>query len=195
MRRASLLVDFVAVVIPAHDEEEMIGPCLEALDRACRHEALRGLEVRPILVLDRCSDSTGERSEAAARTTARRLTILETCRANVGVARRRGFETALELSEGLDPRRAWFATTDADTLVRPDWLAGQLAWRQRRVDAVAGTVEVGSWAEQPGTLPRRYERHVKRHGLGLGHPHVHGANLSFSRASYEAAGGMPALPA
>ena len=43
---------------------------------------------------------------------------------NVGTARAAGFEVARRLRD-TDPRRTWYATTDADTRVDQDSAAGQ----------------------------------------------------------------------
>jgi hypothetical protein len=101
----------------------------------------------------------------------------------------------LALADGIPPESIWLATTDADSTVPGDWLTTQLAWRAAGADALAGTVAVSSWSGQPKMLPRRYRHHVMRAGLGFGHPHVHGANLSFRALAYESAGGMPPMPA
>ena len=39
--------------------------------------------------------------------------------------------------------------------------------------------------------PTLYRRWLRRHELGPGHPHVHGANLGFSLAAYHQVGGFP----
>lgn len=184
----------IGVVVPAHDEEGSIDACIDAIEIASTHEALAGIDIRPIVVLDRCSDTTGERASDRRHPFRRRIRVIETFRANVGAARRKGFATALGLAAGLPHEAVWLATTDADTLVPHDWLARQLWWRRRGADAVAGTVKISDWAGQPTSVNRRWTAHVTDRGVATGHPHVHGANLALSAAAYLRAGGMPAIP-
>lgn len=179
--------------MPAHEEQESIESCLGSLARAGRHPALDGVEVRYVLVLDSCRDTTGDRASEVRRPWRRQLSVVETAARNVGAARRAGFAAALSLSDGLAHERCWLATTDADSRVPHDWLARQLAWRRRGASALAGTVRVSDWSPQPSGVRRRYEEHLRRRGLSSGHGHVHGANLSFSAAAYRRAGGLPPL--
>ncbi|MHB1988745.1 MAG: glycosyltransferase family 2 protein [Acidimicrobiales bacterium] len=188
------LPHLLAVIVPAHDEQGSIEACLRAIDGAAGHSELKGVEVRTLLVLDRCSDGTGERATDVRHPWSARLGLIETSRANVGAARKAGFAAALKLAAGLAGEQVWLATTDADTIVAHDWLARQLAWRERGAQAVAGTVAVKDWQSQPTGVVRGWAVHAGRQGRGAGHSHVHGANLAFSADAYERAGGMPSLP-
>ena len=161
----------IGVVVPAHDEERRIGACLASLRVAARHPALEGRRLRVVVVLDACSDRTGDR---VARD--RDVDIVEVAHRSVGPARSAGFDHLLRAA-GVADHRHWLATTDADSLVPADWLARQLEWRRRGADAVAGTVDVRDWSEQPASVRHHFERHQRSHGLGFDHPHVHGANL------------------
>jgi glycosyltransferase involved in cell wall biosynthesis len=174
----------VGVVVPAHDEQDLLPACLSSLHRAAR--ALRGPEVHLVVVADRCRDRT---AEVAARGGAAVVTI-DAQRA--GAARAAGVQEVLRRTSFLDPAEVWLATTDADTLVPPGWLREQARYANRGWDAVAGTIRVADWSDRhPGTrsLFRR------RYGRGTGpHPHVHGANLGFRAAAYLRAGGFPDVP-
>ncbi|MCU1488759.1 MAG: glycosyl transferase [Acidimicrobiaceae bacterium] len=182
--------ELVAVVVPARDEEERITRCLDALRAAAGHPCLSQVEVRLVLVLDRCSDSTPERaSEVLAGWGG--AVVLESREGTAGGARRLGFAQALRLAQGRDPADVWLATTDADSVVPRDWLARQLAWRALGAEAIAGTVTVERWTEQPVGHARRFARYLAVQGAGFGHPHVHGANLSCSASAYLACGGVP----
>ena len=177
--------DEIGVVVPAHDEERRIDACLASLRVAARHPALEGRRLRVVVVLDACSDRTGDR---VARD--RDVDIVEVDHRSVGPARSAGFDHLLRAA-GVADHRHWLATTDADSLVPADWLARQLEWRRRGADAVAGTVDVRDWSEQPASVRHHFERHQRSYGLGFDHPHVHGANLGLSAAAYRAAGGVP----
>src|ERR1700710_2480190 len=77
-------VSMLGVVVPAHNEEDHIGDCLEALRIASRCPRLNGEKVLIVVALDACSDQTERiaRSWGAA-------TIAVDAR-NVGIARGRG---------------------------------------------------------------------------------------------------------
>jgi hypothetical protein len=171
----------VGVVVPAHDEQRLLPACLAALRVAAAHPALRHVEVHVVPVLDACSDDSGAFAPGALEVGAR----------NVGVARAAGFAEVLRREAGRDPGGLWLATTDADSTVPPDWLVGQLRLAARGADAVAGTVVVDDWSEQPEPVRRRFAS-----GYGTpraGHLHVHGANLGLSAAAYLDAGGIAPL--
>jgi len=183
------VIEAVGVVVPVHDEEEHLGPCLVALGDAVRRA---GAPVEVVVVLDACTDASAARAAEAVATV---VTIDER---NVGAARGAGAAAALAAA---DPARVWLATTDADSLVPPTWLADQLALAAAGADAVAGVVEVLDWAEHPPEVPERYlHGYAARAGSGharppaTGHRHVHGANLGVRGDAYLAVGGFPPLP-
>ncbi|MCK9923010.1 glycosyltransferase [Frankia sp. AgPm24] len=178
----------IGVVIPARDEQELVGPCLDAVATAAAHAELAGIPVTVLVVLDCCRDAT------AARCRARGVPTLRIELRNVGAARRAGFAVLIGV-DGPGGGALWLATTDADTRVAPDWLAVQLRLARDGADAVLGIVEVDDWNELPSTLPARYRAgYVRLDGAERSHPHVHGANMAVSAAAYLRAGGMPCLP-
>jgi glycosyltransferase involved in cell wall biosynthesis len=181
---------FIAVVVPAHDEEARIGRCLDALNAARRHGDVRHLDVRLIVVLDSCLDGTEAVARALLGVNDRLVAMTAT---NVGAARRTGFALALQLSRPLPSQSVWLASTDADSAVGPDWLARQIHWRSLGFDGVAGTVKVDSWSQHSARTRSRYHAHMAGLGTGVGHPHVHGTNLAFSADAYTAVGGIPAI--
>lgn len=165
----------LAVVVPAHNEAEHIGACVQALFVARGCKSLQGEPVAVIVVLDACTDGT-----AAVARSGGAVTVTVNAR-NVGVARARGAELALQLGA------RWLAFTDADTLVAPDWLAAQLALG---CDAVCGTVAVRDW----GSYAERTRRHHDTTYRDIdGHRHIHGANLGVSAAAYRRVGGFRPL--
>ena len=178
------MIRAVGVIVPAHNEQDLLPACLAALRRAAR--ALRGTPVHLVVVADACRDRT---AGVARRSGASVVTINVR---SVGAARAAGARDVLRQTGHLDPASVWLATTDADTLVPPCWLRQQARYASQGWDAVAGTIRVADWSGyQPGTrsLFRR------RYGGGAGlHSHVHGANLGFRASAYLKAGGFPAVP-
>jgi glycosyltransferase involved in cell wall biosynthesis len=175
----------VTVVVPAHNEEELVERCVASLRDAAGHPRLARTDVSIVVVADACCDLTAERAHAAG------ADVIEVVRNNVGGARAAGMRWALERARGVDRGAVWLASTDADSVVPRHWLASQLAWRNRGAEAVAGTVAVVDWSEQSLVARRRFADHQRALGLGDGHGHVHGANLALTADAYEAVGGMP----
>ena len=175
------------MVIPANDEAASVAASVAAVRLAAAHPALARSLVAVVVVDDSSSDATGERAAAALGGGG---TVIRVDARSAGIARRAGFLELCRSSEGLDADRVWLATTDADTLVDPDWLARQLGWWRRGAGGVAGLVRPLSWDEQPAVVRRRYEAHMAGLGFGLGHPHVYAANLGLTKAAYLDAGGV-----
>ncbi|ASV99202.1 glycosyltransferase [Paraburkholderia aromaticivorans] len=165
----------IGVIVPAHNEEALLAPCLAALIEASRHEELAGETVRIVVVLDACDDFTGAIARAYGVET---LTLKAR---NVGIARASGADFLL-----ADGAR-WLAFTDADSRVSPGWLVAQLSLE---ADAVCGSIAVDDWTPHPHSV-REYFR--KTYVDADGHRHVHGANLGVSADAYRRAGGFPPL--
>lgn len=165
----------IGVVVPAHNEEDSLAACLDALLRAASHPGLLGEPVRIIVVLDACTD--GSASIALSRP----VTTLSLTARNVGQARLHG--AAQLLAAGA----RWLAFTDADSIVGDSWLHDQLSLGS---DAVCGCVVVDDWSEHSSTVQTRYLAHYQDRD---GHRHVHGANLGVSAQAYAQAGGFCAL--
>ncbi|WP_168789679.1 glycosyltransferase [Paraburkholderia aromaticivorans] len=162
----------LAVVIPAHNEAELIGPCVRSIIHASRHSDLDDEEVRIFVVMDSCTDATGL---IAASLGAQLLSVEMR---NVGVARATGAQTAL--AQGA----RWLAFSDADTTVAEDWLAQQI---KCRTDAVCGVISIENWAGHNAAVRQDFTTtYVDRDG----HRHIHGANLGVSAAAYVAVGGF-----
>lgn len=185
----------VGIVVPVHNEERLLPVALASLQAASDRLDPR-VEVLISVVLDGCTDRSGDIAEAFAAVMAggpgfRRVAIVETGPGNVGRARAAGCEQILDMAGGPDPRGLWLATTDADTRVPPSWLAHQLGRRARGVEGWAGTVAVTDWSSRSPRLTRVFARDYE-HGPHAGR-HVHGASLAFAATSYRAAGGFPPL--
>lgn len=169
----------VAVVVPARDEETELPGCLRALAVAAARVEAAGVRVEVVVAADRCVDRTAAVARAFGSA------VVETDVGAAGAARAAGFATVLR--DG-GTAGVWLATTDADSRVPPHWLTCQLDWSALGWDAVAGTVSVTDWTGHP---PGAAERFAARYDNWRGRPpHVHGANLGFSRAAYETVGGF-----
>lgn len=169
----------LGVVVPAHDEQELLPGCLDALARAVR--ALDGrATVRTVVALDACTDGSAGVARAAGATTVRLVAR------RVGAARRAGVD-ALLATGPVD----WIATTDADSAVPAGWLHAHLDALADGHDALVGTVAVTDWADHPDDV-RSWFRDVYDLS-GDPHPHVHGANLGVRTSAYRAVGGFAPL--
>jgi glycosyltransferase involved in cell wall biosynthesis len=174
----------LGVVVPAHNEQDLLPSCLASLRRAAR--AVRGTPVHLVVVADASRDRTARVARGGG------AAVITTDARSVGAARAAGVREVLRRTAHLDPADVWLATTDADTLVPPCWLREQGRYANRGWDAVAGTIRIADWSgHQPGT--RSLFR--KRYGRGTGpHSHVHGANLGFRAAAYLRVGGFLDVP-
>ena len=183
-------VGAIGVIVPAHNEQDLLPSCLASVRRAER--ALRGGPVHLVVVADACRDQS---AQVARRYGASVVTISAR---SVGAARAAGAREVLRWAGHLDPANVWLATTDADTLVPARWLHQQARYAGQGWDAVVGTIRVADWSgHPPGTRSLFRERYQpgENHGPRANkHPHVHGANLGVRASAYLRAGGFPALP-
>ena len=104
------------VVIPARDEEDHIGGCLEAL--AAQTVAPGSFET--VLVLDGCIDETDRAARDTARALGLQLTLIEGPAAGAGAARRAGMDAAASRLLELGRDHGLIACTDADSRPAPD---------------------------------------------------------------------------
>lgn len=173
----------VHVVVPARDEERLIGRCLESLSTARNQlrAARPRLGVWITVVLDRCVDGTAEIVERARGVEALSVTAL-----SVGAARAAGVQHAERVHASQRADRVWVACTDADSTPSADWLVGQVRCAEAGYAARIGTV----LPDLQETAPLLHQQWLDRHVDCPGHPHVHGANLGFSLAAYQQVGGF-----
>ena len=162
----------IGVVVPVHNEEGLLARCIASIQQSARAAQLHAEPVEIIVVLDSCTD----KSHAIA--SRRNVTILAGNLRNVGAARALGADYCLRRSA------RWLAFTDADTVVAPGWLAGQL---EQGCDAVCGTVHVEDWENHVQSTQQHFAAHYSDFD---GHRHIHGANLGVSAAAYQRAGGF-----
>ncbi|MEU1296851.1 glycosyltransferase [Streptomyces sp. NPDC005840] len=176
----------LAVLIPAHDEEELLPAALASVRAAARHPAVRETRVVTVVAADACADAT---VQAALRAGAE---VVGLDARNAGRARAAAARRALEI---LGPaEQVWLASTDADTTVPADWLAFARARAAEGWDAVVGTVAVAHGTAGSAGALRLHELGYTASRPTRGpwhHPHVHGANLAVSARAYLAAGGFP----
>lgn len=181
----------IDVVIPAHDEEDRVADCLDAVLAAADHlradrraAALPDMEVGVTVVLDGCTDGTARIVGTYP------VGVLETPRVGVGRARSLGVAHALGSAPDPDPGSRWLAHTDADSRVAPGWLVQQ-------ADALAAGVHVlvGAVVPDPDDLdPVVLARWTTAHPPGAALGHVHGANLGVLATAYVALGGFDPVP-
>jgi glycosyltransferase involved in cell wall biosynthesis len=192
----------VGVLVPAHDEQDLLPSCLASVRRAA--QALRGVPVHLVVVADACRDRTARVARRGG------ASVVSIDAGSAGAARAAGAREVLRRTGHLDPANVWLATTDADTLVPAHWLRQQVRHASQGWDAIVGTIQVADWSGYPpGTrslFRERYEgvesvesvagaESVAGVAGGAGqHGHVHGANLGFRASAYLRAGGFPDLP-
>lgn len=174
----------LSVVVPTHDEEELIEACVSSLLRSREHLAVVAPDVAcaVVVVLDACTDDTGDRL----RRFVAEVDVVEVSRRSVGAARRAGAERALALA---GPDDHWLAQTDADSVVPEHWLARHLAALTAGVDLLLGTVvpDLSTFDD------------AQREQWRVTHPagtagNTHGANLGISAEAYARIGGYANLP-
>ena len=190
------------VVVPARDEAERIEACLLSLasQQGVPHE-----RYELIVVLDGCLDATREEALAvAAREPTLRLhTVVLAEPEGVGRARRRGMDLACERLLALGRGAGLIASTDADSVVAPDWLSAQLALARRGAEAIGGLIELDR--QEAGRLTaaavrERDGRAVERLRAVLSleqqvaiaeHHQFSGASLALTAQAYRSCGGLP----
>ncbi|WP_104159990.1 glycosyltransferase family 2 protein [Arthrobacter sp. ZGTC212] len=180
--------EHLAVVIPARNEEQLLPESLASVGAAMRAAAEQcGIGASVTVVLDSCTDGSADvvaglqfrwASELDLRMVAGSFGL-------VGAARAAGI-AALPQRSGL-----WISSTDADTVVRPDWLIRQYRLAAVGYGLVLGTVVPAAADLSAAELAEWQGQHV----LAEGHPYIHGANLGFSLTAYLRAGGFAALAA
>lgn len=110
----------ISFVIPAYNEEQLIGKCLESIER----EIVRGGYDAEIIVAD--NGSTDKTKEVAARFA--RVRVVEESWKGANRARQAGFKAA---------KGEYIASLDADVIVPPGWLGAALHQFERDPKLVA----------------------------------------------------------
>jgi glucosyl-3-phosphoglycerate synthase len=110
--------------------------------------------------LDGCTDGTEARArEVVASYPSLRLHLLDGPGKGSGHARRVGMEAACARLHSIGRPHALISSTDADTVVAPDWISAQLAAAERGARAIGGRIELAD----DGTVPKALlEWHLAR---------------------------------
>jgi glycosyltransferase involved in cell wall biosynthesis len=188
----------ICVVVPARNEEELIGSCLRAL---AEQDGVSCEEYEILLVLDVCADGTEARArEVAASHPSLRLHLLDGPGKGSGYARRLGMDAACDRLYAVGRPQALISSTDADTVVAPDWISAQLDAAERGARAIGGRIELGDEGTVPEALlewhlARGYSRHRKllSEPVPSGkteHWQFSGASMALTAAVYREVGGL-----
>jgi hypothetical protein len=206
-----------SVVIPARDEAGAIEITLQAL---ADQQDFDGNPLAPdtyevILLANNCRDDTvGVARRWAARNAAFALHVVE-CdlpveTAQVGTARRLAMDEASRRLFALGRPRGVIATTDADTLVSPTWIAATLREVALGADAVGGRILIATEERRamPPRVRKRFLRNVGYYAFANEvtaridprpadpwpwHEQFFGASLAVTARAYRSVGGLPAL--
>jgi glycosyltransferase involved in cell wall biosynthesis len=181
----------LGVVVPVHNEEELLVDALDALKAAFDDIRDAHIPSQLVLVFDSCRDASvnvaREWTRGLPSHTVLGVSAINFDARNVGVARRQGCAAVLDHWEEQNPEHIWIATTDADSRVPRDWLREQVQHHERGKDVWAGRVAVKSDGEG-AEIVRRWQRAYDREAYP-----IHGASLGFNAAKYLAAGGFSPL--
>lgn len=180
-------VRHVAVLIPARNEEDLLPTCLRSVQIA-RALLPPDCSSDVVVVSDCSSDRTQQIAEEVLGTSG---CVVCTTAGMVGTARALAACVALRRFAG-GAAECWFANTDADCEVPPDWLTDQLRFASRGVHAVAGIIDVQDFSEHRPQVARLFRETYLIAADGT-HPHVHGANLGVRADAYLHAGGWAAI--
>lgn len=113
----------ISIVVPAYNEEEVIGPCLEAIQGSVDHAALKHDEYEIIVVNNASTDRTREIAASYSR-----VRVVDEQRKGLTRAKEAGFRAA---------RGALIAHPDSDTLMPLEWISRALAEFERNPGLVA----------------------------------------------------------
>jgi glycosyltransferase involved in cell wall biosynthesis len=183
----------IGVVVPARNEEELLGDALTALGSALAAASLCGVHCQTVIVLNRCTDRSGSIARKWVRALGsdngpNRGTVMAFRSGGVGAARSAGCSALLKRWPHLDPGSIWLATTDADSRVPDDWLLAQLRAHRAGADAWAGRVKVDDWSGFDASSGSRWSDTYEAESRP-----IHGASMGFSARSYLRAGGFPSI--
>jgi glycosyltransferase involved in cell wall biosynthesis len=189
--RARTSVRF-GVVLPVHNEEELLPAALSALDRALSHVSGLSVAFGITIVLDACTDTSHDLASAWQQDPdspwSGAIDIIEADVGNVGQARQIGFEALLSRWSDVDPGDIWLATSDADSEVPRNWISSQLAMRSEGGQVWAGAVAVTDWSGRREGTAEMWEASYEAEFIP-----IHGANFGIDAALYREAGGFAGL--
>jgi glycosyltransferase involved in cell wall biosynthesis len=184
------------VVVPARDEVERIGACLDAL---ATQVEIDPAAYETIVVLDACGDGTEREVEAARRRwPSHRLLTLPGPARGAGPARATGMDVGCARLESAGRLDGLLATTDADSVVAPDWIARQLEALAAGAEAIGGEIllDAAEAERLPGAVIRGRDADlIERTRLAQSrgpaeHAHFAGASIGLTPRAYRRVGGM-----
>jgi hypothetical protein len=182
----------VGVTIPVNNEEALLGEALAALEACLEEIASDDLQVGVAVVLDSCSDASGDiarRWKYGVESKSRLGVTLVECDAHsAGRARALGCVALLDQFHDVSDERIWLATTDADSRVPRNWLHAQINEHEHGADVWAGRVSVAEWSTKRAHVARTWQWAYDHER----HP-IHGANLGFNAEQYLLVGGFQSL--
>lgn len=192
-RTALARTQAVGVVMPVHNEQELLGAALSSLASAFGGLGEWNVEMKLMVVLDACRDASAAvvaqwERELRRATCPVQVTTMVCHAKNVGFARRIGCAALLGQWSALDSSTIWLATTDADSRVPQNWLRTQVARHEAGVDLWSGRVSVVDWPSSRGETALRWQRAYEEER----NP-IHGTSMGFNAKAYLAAGGFAPL--
>jgi GT2 family glycosyltransferase len=199
------------IAIPVRNEAERIARCLNAIDA---QSGLAPGRLGLVLFLNNCTDDTARIVAERVPGLSIPVRVIERVHAgaHAGWARRAAMDAAVAwLEEAGTAASGTLLTTDADSIVPPDWVAANLAALEAGADAVAGRVELipEEAALLPPSLPARgrledtYDALITEmearidpdpHDPWPCHRTTIGASLAVRLSAYCDVGGMPEIP-
>lgn len=183
----------VGVVIPVHNEGELLGAALASLEIAVAALATQTVGVGIAIVLDACSDDSDRVVEEWMRRVRRRGTLMtaisiECDVKNVGIARGLGCAALLNTWDDIRAGEIWLATTDGDSRVPPQWLSAQVLAHEEGADLWTGRVAVTDWENYGGDTIARWTAQYEAEEYP-----IHGTSMGFNAWHYMKVGGFAPL--
>ncbi len=162
----------MSVIVPCHNEEASIGPCLAAL-------IAQDDDLHEIIVLDNnCTDRTAAVVQGFMAFHPK-ITLLFECTPGVAHARNAGFRAATGTVLGR---------VDADTRVRPGWARAVLDYFAADGAHVGGVTGLNLPYDSPVRNVKAwwFGRHLAKGRIGGGRPanNLHGANMAIRRSAW-----------
>jgi glycosyltransferase involved in cell wall biosynthesis len=159
----------VAVLIPARNEEVLLGRYLESVIRAI--DALPATIRATIVLVSDCS--TDRTAEIGCSLIGKHGSVLHTRSGTVGTAR--ALAASYAIAKTTAPfSNIWLANTDADCVVPSTWLSDQIDFAASGIEAVAGIILVDSFVEHGPEVPARFHTSYSIHADGTHPPHPWG---------------------
>ncbi|WP_410632449.1 glycosyltransferase [Amycolatopsis sp. cmx-4-83] len=181
------MIEAVGVVVPARDEAEHVGACLNALGEALRWLPA-GVAYAVCVVADRCRDATAATAQAAFGDLPGTVLESEAAR-TIGEVRDLGVARVRELLR-TPAAGTLLLSTDADTRVTPGWARAHLARARQGYHAIAGTAELSAPFTTSARALRQYEHVLDDARTAAGHGSVYGANLAVRGDAFDVVGGF-----